>query len=182
MVHAVRVGPAWKADVADVADQVKGSMGLAMDAGLAMQVVVDRRVLAARCAAGQMVHAARAAKAAATCVAQGHEVTIVRCAAARVAKDAAKDVAGNVVRVGRTRLTGLARRAEGADRVDLRVVAMGVAHARLVRCAAVPRGGQRCVARAAKASTARARRADRKFAAVRKAAATGHARPPRRRR
>lgn len=52
MVHAARVDPAWKAGVADVADQVKSSVGLAKDAGLAMQVVVDRKVLAARCAAG----------------------------------------------------------------------------------------------------------------------------------
>jgi hypothetical protein len=163
MVHAVREAPARTADVADL---VKGSMDLAMGAGLATQVVVDRRVLAARCTAGQMAHAAREAKAAARCVAPGHEATNEGCAADRVAKDAAKDV----VRVGRTRLTGLARRADRVDQAVLRGVAVDVAHARVARCAVVPRGGQKCVAHAAAASTARARRADRKVAAVSKAA------------
>jgi hypothetical protein len=162
------------ADVADVADQVKGSMGLAMGAGLATQVVVDRRVLAARCAAGQMVHAAREAKGAARCAAPGHEAMNEGCAAARVArgvaKHAAKDAVEDVVRVGRTRLTGLARRADRVDQAVLRGVAVDVAHARVARCAVVPRGGQKCVAHAAAASTARARRADRKVAAVSKAA------------
>ena len=162
----VRVAPAW---MADAADQVKGSMGCAMGAGLAMRVVADRRVLAARCAAGQMAHAAREAKAAARCVARDHGVTTAAtatCAAARVARGVAKDV----VRVGRTRLTGLARRADRVDQAVLRGVAVDVAHARVARCAVVPRGGQKCVAHAAAASTARARRADRKVAAVSKAA------------
>ncbi len=163
----VRVAPARTADAADL---VKGSMGLAMGAGLAMRVVADRRVLAARCAAGQMAHAAREAKAAARCVAPGHEATNEGCAADRVAKDAAKDAVEDVVRVGRTRLTGLARRADRVDQAVLRGVAVDVAHARVARCAVVPRGGQKCVAHAAAASTARARRADRKVAAVSKAA------------
>lgn len=167
MVHAVREAPARTADAADL---VKGSMGLAMGAGLAMKVVADRKVLAARCTAGQMAHAAREAKAAARCVAPGHEATNEGCAADRVAKDAAKDAVEDVVRVGRTRLTGLARRADRVDQAVLRGVAVDVAHARVARCAVVPRGGQKCVAHAAAASTARARRADRKVAAVRKAA------------
>lgn len=168
MVHAARVDPAWMAGVADVADQVKGSMGLAKGAGLAMQVVVDRRVLAARCTADQMAHAAREAKAAARCVARDHGVTTAAsatCAADRAAKDVAKDAA----RVGRTRLTGLARRVDRVDRVGLRGAAVGVAHARMVRCAVVPRAGRRCVARAMVALMARARRAVRKVAAAPKA-------------
>ncbi len=163
MVH---VAPAWKAGVADL---VKSLAGLAMGAGLAMQIVVDRRVLAARCAARQMAHAAREAKAAARCVARGHEVTIARCAAARVAR--------GVVRVGRTHFTGLARRADRVDQAVLRVVALGVAHARVARCAVVPRAGRRCVAHEATASTARARRAVRKVVAAPKAAPSAGPRP-----
>ena len=143
--------PAWKAGVtsaADAADLVTGSMGLAMGAGLAMRVVVDRRVHAARC------------------VARDHGVTSAGCAADRVARDVAKDV----VRVGRMDLMGLARHVDRADLVGPRGVAVDVAHARVARCAVVPRGGQKCVAHAAAASTARARRADRKVAAVSKAA------------
>jgi hypothetical protein len=145
MVHAVREAPARTADVADL---VKGSMDLAMGAGLATQVVVDRRVHAARC------------------VARDHGVTSAGCAADRVARDVAKDV----VRVGRMDLMGLARHVDRADLVGPRGVAVDVAHARVARCAVVPRGGQKCVAHAAAASTARARRADRKVAAVSKAA------------
>lgn len=157
----------------DVADQVKGSMGLAMAAGPAMKVVVDRKVLAARCTAGQMAHAAREAKAAARCAARDHGVTTAAsatCAAARVATGVAKHAAKDLVRIGRTRLAGPARRAEGVDRVGPRVVATGVVHARMARCAAVPRAGRRCAARAVVASTARARRAVPKVAAVPKAA------------
>jgi hypothetical protein len=167
MVHAAHVVLEWKAGVtdvmdgtsaADVADHVKGSMGLAMGAGLAMRGVVDRRVHAARCAAGQMVHAAREAKAAARCAGRDRGVTSAGCVARGVAKD--------VVRVDRMDLMGVARH---GDRVDPRGVAVGVAHARTARCAAAPRAGPRCAAHAAVASTARARRAARKVAAVPKA-------------
>lgn len=165
-----REAPAWKAAVVDVADQVKGSMGLAIAAGLAMKVVVDRKVLAARCTAGQMAHAARAAKAAARCADRGHEATIAGCAADRVARGVAKHAAKDVVRVGRTRLMGLARHVDRADLVGPRGVAVGVAHARVARCAVAPKAGPRCAAQAAVALMARARRADRKAAAVPKVA------------
>lgn len=117
-----------------------------------------------------MVHAAREAKAAARCAAPGREATNEGCAAARVATGVARHAAKDVVRVGRTRLTGLARHVDRADRVGPRGVAVDVAHARVARCAVAPRGGQRCVPHAAAASTARARRGDRKVAAAPKAA------------
>ncbi len=163
MVHADRVVLAWKAGVVDL---VKDSMGLAMGAGLAMRGVADRKALAARCAAGQMVHAGREAKAAARCVARDHGVTSAGCAAGRVARGVAKDAAKDVVRVGRMDLMGLARH---GDRVGLRGAAGGVVRARMARCVVVLRGGRRCVARAMVDLTARARHAARKVAAAPKA-------------